>query len=209
MICERVEARRGRPPAAAAERLGDHILDSAWAMLRDEGFELFSIDRLARVARVGKPTIYARFANKQALLTALVRQTIQHRRERVMARGNDGGFAASLVEQTAAMMIYKLSPDGRLIDRLIDWLDEQPHETGDGIREWLSREGVEIAADRLRGAVESGEIRIDAIDEAAHFWLAGVLGHARLAGSVSAVDADEQRAWAQSYIRRFLKAFAA
>jgi hypothetical protein len=48
------------------------ILDAARKVFLQRGFEGASIDEIDEAARSGKPTIYARFANKRALFTAVV-----------------------------------------------------------------------------------------------------------------------------------------
>lgn len=201
-------ARRGRPSAEEREALGEHILATAWALLRDEGFEAFSIDRLARAGRVGKPTIYARFAGKRALLEALVTGRIAERRKAVLALDSGAGFVATLSAQTAAMLAFILSPDGRLAERLVDWIDQEPGADGGGVRLRLYDEALALTTARLEAAVAAGEVRLAAIEEAAAFWLAGLLGHARLAATRK-FDPAVETAWAAAYVARFLKAFDA
>ena len=64
--------RSGRPPKELAGQVEERILDAAREVFLERGFEGASIDEIAEAARSGKPTIYARFPNKQALFTAAV-----------------------------------------------------------------------------------------------------------------------------------------
>ena len=64
--------RAGRPPKELAGQVEERILDAAREVFLERGFEGASIDEIAEAARSGKPTIYARFPNKQALFTAAV-----------------------------------------------------------------------------------------------------------------------------------------
>ncbi len=64
--------RSGRPRKEHAGEVEARILDAARDAFLDRGFEGASIDEIAEAARSGKPTIYARFPNKQALFAAAV-----------------------------------------------------------------------------------------------------------------------------------------
>src|ERR1700687_2065117 len=64
--------RSGRPPRQLAGEVEERILAAARKVFLDRGFEGASIEEIADTARSGKPTIYARFPNKQALFAAAV-----------------------------------------------------------------------------------------------------------------------------------------
>jgi AcrR family transcriptional regulator len=72
----RAAVRFGRPPKKLAGKVEERILGAARKIFLERGFEGASIDEIAEVARSGKPTIYARFANKRGLFTAVVTQTV-------------------------------------------------------------------------------------------------------------------------------------
>ena len=68
--------RSGRPPRELAGEVDERILDAAAKVFLERGFDGASIDEIAEVAHAGKPTIYARFANKRALFTAVVMRIV-------------------------------------------------------------------------------------------------------------------------------------
>jgi AcrR family transcriptional regulator len=68
--------RIGRPPRELAGEVEARILDAARRAFLERGLEGASIDEIARNARAGKPTIYARFPSKEALFTAVVMQDV-------------------------------------------------------------------------------------------------------------------------------------
>jgi AcrR family transcriptional regulator len=68
--------RIGRPPRELAGEVEARILDAARRAFLERGLEGASIDEIARNARAGKPTIYARFPCKEALFTAVVMQDV-------------------------------------------------------------------------------------------------------------------------------------
>jgi AcrR family transcriptional regulator len=67
----RPAVRAGRPPRKLAGAVDERILDAARRVFLDEGLGGASIDAIARLARAGKPTIYARFPTKEALFAAV------------------------------------------------------------------------------------------------------------------------------------------
>ena len=69
--------RSGRPPRALAGRVEERILDAAGRVFLERGFQGASVDEIAEAASAGKPTIYARFPNKQALFTAVIERLVR------------------------------------------------------------------------------------------------------------------------------------
>ena len=69
--------RCGRPPRGLAGEVEERILDAAGHVFLERGFSGASVDEIAEVACAGKPTIYARFPNKQALFTAVVERLVR------------------------------------------------------------------------------------------------------------------------------------
>jgi AcrR family transcriptional regulator len=64
--------RSGRPPRQLAGEVDARILDAARRVFLERGLAGASIDEIATLARAGKPSIYARFADKEALFGAVV-----------------------------------------------------------------------------------------------------------------------------------------
>jgi AcrR family transcriptional regulator len=66
--------RTGRPTAAEAGQREQSILDTALEMVKEVGYDRFSIDALAERAHVGKATIYRHWPGKAALIAEAVRR---------------------------------------------------------------------------------------------------------------------------------------
>jgi AcrR family transcriptional regulator len=64
--------RIGRPPQELAGEVDARILEAARRVFLERGLAGASMDEIARLARAGKPTIYARFPSKEALFTEVV-----------------------------------------------------------------------------------------------------------------------------------------
>src|SRR5476651_2049102 len=74
---QRGAVRYGRPPREHAGQVEERILDAAGRVFLERGFQGASVDEIAEAASAGKPTIYARFPNKQALFTAVVERLVR------------------------------------------------------------------------------------------------------------------------------------
>lgn len=197
----------GRPTQAEAEALGDHILDAGWELLLDQGFERFSFDRLARFARIGKPTIYARFANKEELLRALLVSRIEQRQREVVADAM-GHELDVVLPALAFHAVEKFrSPEGRLIDRLIDWLDYEAGADRPSLRGWALESTQRTLEAVLGEANSASSSQIDDIPTAARFLLEGIAGHAKMVDARVGDTAGEAD-WAARYSAMILKHFA-
>lgn len=64
--------RGGRPPSSRVGEVEGRILDAASQLFLARGFEGTSCDQVAVLARAGKASIYARYANKEALFAAVI-----------------------------------------------------------------------------------------------------------------------------------------
>ena len=97
---KRRAVRVGRPPRDMAGEVDDRILDAARRLFLERGLGGASIDEIARLARAGKPTIYARFPTKKALFTAVVMRNAAQNAARAQSRPPAG---ASLEERLVSV----------------------------------------------------------------------------------------------------------
>jgi len=77
----------GRPPGSRKGDVDARLLDAATRLFLSLGFEGTSCDQVAQEARAGKASIYARYANKAALLAAVV----DNKFKGLFDAGRDGG----------------------------------------------------------------------------------------------------------------------
>lgn len=197
----------GRPSLQDTEALADHLLDTGWELLLETGFERFSFDRLARFARVGKPTIYARFANKEAFLRAMLIRQIERRQREIIgdAQGRKITEAMPVMAMTVVEMFQ--SAEGRLIDRLIDWLDHETSGSPSSLREWAMGAAIGNAERLLVEADQRGEICVRDPIGAARFFVEGIAGHARIIGPGVPFNAEQHRDWARQLCAMILDHF--
>ena len=72
----RPDGRGGRPTKAAAAERDERLLEIAAQMFMRDGFDGTSMERLAETARIGKATLYARYADKSQLFADVLRRRI-------------------------------------------------------------------------------------------------------------------------------------
>jgi AcrR family transcriptional regulator len=101
----RVRVRAGRPPKELAGEVEARILEAAHQVFLDRGFEGASIEEIAEVARSGKPTIYARFPNKEALFAAVVMRSVVSRVEQLGAEMPSGDTFEERLTSVANMVL--------------------------------------------------------------------------------------------------------
>jgi len=83
--------RVGRPPQELAGEVDERILDAARRAFLERGLAGASIEEIARRARAGKPTIYARFPTKEALFSAVAMRNAAAVRGRIESYEPAGG----------------------------------------------------------------------------------------------------------------------
>jgi AcrR family transcriptional regulator len=195
--------KRGRPSIEEAQRLPIRILEAGWEVLRESGFDAFTFDRVARHARIGKATIYSRFASKREFLEGLLRQKSEERRLSIMAVGNGQPLVESFCLRAVAVMAYLHSVDGRMMERLLDWCDQEFGGDGVNYRDAMFDRALEDIASELMHTAERQSVTIADVRLAARFWLEGLMGHARLIGANKPFDRIETEKWARAYSEFF------
>lgn len=202
-------SRRGRPSLEEAQRLPSRILQAGWEVLAEHGFESFTFDRIARHARIGKVTIYTRFPGKAEFLEALLKFKVDERRAAILAVGADLPFVEGFFQRAVAVVEIMLSQDGVMLERLVDWCDQ---EFGDGkinYRYAMYEQALVDVEEKLKEAASKQGYVVRDVPLAARFWIEGLLGHARFLGNVRKFDRTETERWARSYSEFYFAAWRA
>jgi AcrR family transcriptional regulator len=146
-------ARLGRPPRELAGEVEERILDAARKVFLERGFEGASVDEIAETARAGKPTIYARFPNKQALFAATLMRHLTDKHTRVASYPHTG---TTLEERLAsigvAILRETLTAEGVGLGRLAIAEARNFPDLGSSICQLARERGAETVA-RLLGEV--------------------------------------------------------
>ena len=201
-----VSGRRGRPSLEEAQRLPERILEAGWEVLAAHGFEHFTYDRVSRHARIGKVTIYNRFPGKAEFLEALLKFKVHQRRMSIMAIGDGLPLVESFCKRAAAVVEILISPDGVMMERLVDWCDQEFGKDEVNYRHAMYEESLVHIETELRQAVADEILAIGDVSLAARFWVEGLIGHVRFLGNVRAFNREETESWARSYSEFFFAA---
>jgi AcrR family transcriptional regulator len=149
--------RSGRPRRELAGEVDERILDAARRVFLERGLAGASIDEIANIARAGKPTIYARFPNKVALFTAVVRRnvaTVTGRFEGHLPMGKT--IEERLSKLGAAVLEWALAGD--TIDLMRVGISEASRfpDLADSVHGMARRCGEETVGHLLTEAAQSG-----------------------------------------------------
>lgn len=120
----------GRPALGREGDVNERILDAATRLFIRQGYDGTNCDQVALDARAGKASIYARYANKAALLAAVIDQRLV-RASVVVASAPPHGIRERLAAAAAAVLVAVLEEDTLALLRLL--IGELPRLGEDGV----------------------------------------------------------------------------
>lgn len=104
-----VARKRGRPSREAETEITSVITQTALQMFLEEGYGATSMKRVAEVAQVSPGTLYARFANKEALFKAVVELEVATLKvSNPLRRPKAGALLIDILETSAVNMMDAL-----------------------------------------------------------------------------------------------------
>ncbi len=112
--------RVGRPTRDASEQLRHRIVEVATELLFSHGYGATSIEAIARRARVSKRTLYQRFADKPALMSAVIVRLIDSLRPPAHTPLTEGGNLEQILVHLGSLILHAaLTPRVLQLQRLI------------------------------------------------------------------------------------------
>jgi len=158
-FARRAAVRLGRPPKGLAGAVEERILGAARKVFLERGFEGASIEEIAEAARSGKPTIYARFANKRAIFTAVMMRDVVSRIEQFKT---DVPTEATTEERLATAAIaaldWTLSSERMGMMRLAVAEAQRFPDLASTVSQTARERSTEVAARLLGEMAQSGEL---------------------------------------------------
>jgi AcrR family transcriptional regulator len=155
----RAVARFGRPPKERAGEVEERILDAAHKVFLQRGFEGASVDEIAEVARAGKPTIYARFANKRALFIAVVMRDVVSRIEQLTIDVPTGATTEErLASAGVAALDWTLNSERMGMTRLAIAEAQRFPDLASTVSRTARERSTEVGARLLGEMAQSGEL---------------------------------------------------
>ncbi len=109
---DRVRGSSGRPTKEEAIRREARLLDVATEIFMARGYEATTIDSVAEAAGIGKRMLYARFPDKGALFSAVIRRQIAHWLAPIanLEASSDLPIETALVRYGTALLELALTP---------------------------------------------------------------------------------------------------
>jgi TetR/AcrR family transcriptional repressor of mexJK operon len=204
----RISRRGGRPSKADAALLADRIVDTATELFFTLGYGATTIEAVARRARISKRTLYHRFANKPALLTAVVHRTIERLRPPADVPLLHGANLPEILRGLAGLILRAaLSPPAIALHRLIVAESSRfPDLAAVVAREGASEEAIRLIAGALECEVRAGRYTLDNPGFAAQQFLHMVIAvpQHRAMGLGKPMTSAEVDAWTRDVVNLFL-----
>jgi AcrR family transcriptional regulator len=164
-----VRRKRGRPRDPEADH---RILAAASALLLERGFDTMTVDEVASRARVGKATVYRRWAKKEDLAVAAMSQLYKVQ----MPIPDTGSFREDVRQSYRDTIRFANSPAGAAFLRAtVVECARDPRIAA--LYRTASAEITVSAAQMYQRGIERGEVRADVNVEFASTLLGGVLAH--------------------------------
>jgi TetR/AcrR family transcriptional regulator, mexJK operon transcriptional repressor len=176
----------GRPTREEARRLDVRLLDVATRLFMQRGFEGTSIDAVAEVAGVSKPTLYARYRDKRDLFAAVLRGRIRRWLAPIAAAAEAQASATctenietTLHELSRQMLTHALTAESAAVQRILAAQAVQFPELATLANEEGWQRAASWVAVLLRRFQARGEIDVGDPELTASLFLNLVLGESR------------------------------
>lgn len=164
-----------RPDPGASDRVGDHVIEATIALVAERGLNGFSMDDLARTAKVSKSSIYKRWRSR----TELVRDVCRVAMEGAAVADTDTGSVASDLRGILASLSRALADErfSGVVVALADEAERDPEIAA--LVATLSRQGRRVVVEALRRGIDRGELSPDTDLDTTAVLLVGPVFHAR------------------------------
>ncbi|OEH92949.1 TetR/AcrR family transcriptional regulator [Bacillus solimangrovi] len=132
------------------------VIEAAKKSFSMFGYKATTVDQIAKIAGVGKGTIYTYFSNKEELLQAIVRTLVSEMRETAdNAVEPDKSFSENLHKGIYGILIYR--KEHALLLKLADEVREIGTQAAKDALQQFENEVVNYIKKRLDVAIEKGK----------------------------------------------------
>lgn len=115
-MTEKNRSQRGRPVNQA---LAQTIVDAAYELFVELGFQAATLDKVAQRAKISKLSIYRHFENKEALFSAAISTRCHQFAPQTLFEGLKGSAEEHLMAAGSSLLRTLLSPDVRSVEAMI------------------------------------------------------------------------------------------
>ena len=188
------EALRPHTGRRRNEAAREAIIDTAIRLLAEQGYEAFTIERLAKEAGVGKQTVYRWWPSKAAVIA----EAVAERAQNTIPLPDTGDLLRDLTEFFTTS--FAQSEDGTVLVLLKQMMAAalQDPQAAESLGTFVERRRQELRLLLERGVEQgtlSGDADLDFLTDLAYglLWYRGLFGHRPL-------DADAARKVAKSIV---------
>ncbi|APX23634.1 transcriptional regulator [Salipiger profundus] len=206
-------AQKRRHAAGADPEKRRQILEGAWRVFVEQGFDAASMNSICKAAGVSKGTLYVYFENKEDLFVALVEDKRQDLFQGIFARlAEAGSVEERLLAYGTGLAMQFNSEDVIRAQRIVISVVERMPELGARFYEAGARHFLGALQDFLRAETEAGNLRVPDVELAASQFVdlstAGVW-RARLFGRRTGASSEEEVTHVvREAVRVFIAAYA-
>lgn len=177
-VARRTRPRGGRPTREQARLRHDELLDEALEQFLEKGFVMTTIDAIAVAVGMTKRTVYARYADKNALFVATAQRAIERWIVPVETLSvlDCGDLEGTLTAVACIRMQNANSPAGMRLQRIINAESYRFPEIFALAYDQGTMPTISFLADLLRRHTRTGSIRVEQPEIAAAAFLSMVIG---------------------------------
>jgi TetR/AcrR family transcriptional repressor of mexJK operon len=158
------------------------IMEAATTLFLQRGYQGTSVDQIAALAEVSKPTVYRFFADKEQLLTEIVLETLDRRgngfRTQVAALTQSNDLSLDLQSLARYYTVVVTQPSGLALRRLVIGASHQLPELAQAYYDRAQETTLQALASVFRQLAARGLLKIDDPMTAASHFAFLVLGRA-------------------------------
>ncbi|WP_426161830.1 TetR/AcrR family transcriptional regulator [Pseudoduganella sp. R-32] len=206
-MTENSQGRRGRP---ANEALAQTIVDAAYELFVELGFQATTMDKVAQRAKISKLSIYRHFENKEALFSAAISARCHQFAPQALFESIGGSAEDQLMAVGSSLLRTLMNPEVRGVEAMI--MADKTNQKS------LSKLHYEAGAAHVTAQIEvllrqlqaKGAMKVPNPRQSARLFAALVKGADLLAiarfDEAKAMDASEIESYCRSAVAMFLAA---
>ena len=166
----------------------DHLLDAALGLLESDGAAAVTMERVAERAGVSKPVVYDHFANRSALVVAVLARTWADAEGLVAGRAAEATTPAERIRATFEALVDAAAQRGPNVRALLDSASSDPQVEQARRARWKEKEaGWAAGLERELGLAPATAAAAAATLRAA---MLGAVAHARTSPEARAAATD-------------------
>jgi AcrR family transcriptional regulator len=198
----------GRPRST---RKAKQILDAATELFTQQGFEATSVDDIAARAGVSKQTVYSHFGSKEDLFAVSIANKCKTSGIDTELIDHDVPPGVMLPEIARRFVQLVTSEEAVYVHALCSISRDTHPELGHVYYKNGPKQTIDVVTDYLAAQHRAGRLKIDDPEQAAWQFLCMLMAETqiRMECNMPPISDEKQKAYEQSCVEMFLRAYAA